>query len=145
MASQLTGSTGSDDCRAIFERLCELALAFDQRDWAAVGALFSSDATAYGIGGRTEIVAGARSKLGGCGPSQHLLGNQRIEVRGDQASSRVYVRAFHKGKGERSLMTFEVLGEYQDTWLRTPEGWQITGRTFDVFGTSGDGSVMRPG
>jgi len=38
-----------------------------------------------------------QSHLGGCGPTQHLLGNYDIDVDGDRASSSCRLRAYHCG------------------------------------------------
>jgi ketosteroid isomerase-like protein len=134
-----------DDRSAIGEALAELAAALDTRDWTALGEAFTADAHGYGARGRDAIVARVREHLGGCGPSQHLLGNLRVRLDGDTATSLAYARVLHVGAGERAGAVYECLGEYTDGWLRTPAGWRLTSRRFAVSIESGDRAVLRPG
>ena len=64
----------SSDRDQIIERLADIATALDTRDWDGLGELFTESATGYGAAGREQIVRTVRDHLGGCGPSQHLLG-----------------------------------------------------------------------
>ncbi|MFD0905105.1 nuclear transport factor 2 family protein [Actinomadura sediminis] len=137
-------STMSDRDR-IVERLAELAAALDRRDWDALAAMFVPSATGYGRTGRDGIVATVRAHLGGCGPSQHLLGNHRVEIRGDEARSLTCARVHHQGAGEAAGLFYECFGEYEDHWTRTPDGWRITSRAFTISHDLGDFTVLRPG
>lgn len=131
----------------IIERLADVATALDTRDWDALGALFTESATGYGVTGRAAIVEMVRDHLGGCGPSQHLLGNHRVECDldgdPDRARSRTYGRVFHVGSDDLADLTYECFGEYTDLWTRTDLGWQISSRWFDVTFDRGDARVLR--
>jgi hypothetical protein len=129
----------------IAETLAAVAAALDDRDWAALGAAFTADARGYSATGREAIVARVRAHLGGCGPSQHLLGNLRVTVDGDTAMSRAYGRVYHVGLGERAGAFYECIGEYRDSWLRSREGWLLTDRRFVVTIEVGDRGVLQPG
>ncbi len=63
------------------------------------------------------------------GPTQHLLGNFRVAVDGDEASTVCAMRAFHVGTGDNAAVTYEVMGEYHDRLRRTADGWRICERT----------------
>ena len=39
---------------------------------------------------------------------------------------------------------YECLGEYDDHWVRTDVGWQISRRWFDIRISLGDFAVLRP-
>lgn len=144
----------STDRVQIIERLADVSSALDSRDWDALGALFTVDATAYGATGRSEIVTVVRAFLGGCGPSQHLLGNHRVELEFDDghpdgeqhARSRTYARVLHLGATGTELegLTYECFGEYTDLWTRGSGGWRIRSRKFHVSFDRGDFSVLRP-
>jgi hypothetical protein len=55
---------------------------------------------AYGDSGLEAVIAGAlRPRLGGCGPSPHLLGNCLMDPEGDGARSTTQGRAAHQGAG----------------------------------------------
>lgn len=118
------------------------------RDWAGLTNVFHPDATAdYGgaLTGRAAIVDTIRSFLGGCGPSQHLLGNYQIAVAGDDAQSSTKARVLHIGAGERAILTpYEAIGVYRDRHVRTTDGWRIMHRHLDVQMSIGDINVLQP-
>lgn len=136
----------SEDERQIVAALHRFAWILDHREWDRVGEVLAPDATAYGETGIAAVIDNSlRKHLGGCGPSQHLLGNHRIEIDGDRATSITYARVYHQGRGERSTRAWECMGEYHDTWTRTGEGWRISTRELDVTIAVGDASVLQPG
>lgn len=125
-----------------YARLC------DERDWNAVGEVFSEDASAdYGgrhLRDRATILAMLRDNLGGCGPTQHLLGNLVVEVDGEAVSSRIAVRASHLGAGEKKGETYECMGHYHDRWTRTDGGWRIAHRAMVVAFEFGSRKLLGP-
>lgn len=133
----------------IVERLADVPAALDSRDWDGLGALFTDSATGYGASGREAIVATVREHLGGCGPSQHLLGNHRVHLAydgdADRARSRTYARVLHLGTGDQTGLSYECFGEYSDLWTRTPEGWRIDSRRFHINFDRGDFRTLQPG
>jgi len=134
--------------QAIIDVLDRYATCLDTRDWLGLDEVFSPDAKAqYGLRleGRPSIVSSIRGFLGGCGPSQHLLGNYEIRIEGDHAEAVTKVRVIHVGAGERAtLAPYEAIGVYRDELARTTDGWRITHRTFDVHITLGDIEVLQP-
>lgn len=108
----------------------------DERDWTLIDQVFSADATAsYGgwaLADRAAILKMLRDNLGGCGPTQHLLGNLTVEADAQGVSSRISVRAAHRGAGEKKLETYECMGYYHDRWVRTADGWRILHRAMEV-------------
>jgi hypothetical protein len=134
-----------EEQKAVVDVLVRCAAAFDQRDWAALDDVFTDDAAAYRAVGRPAVVTFLRSFLGGCGPSQHLLGNHHVVVDGDTAHSVCKARVYHVGAGERSHLSYECLGNYWDDLVRTDRGWLIAKRQFEVTIEFGDRSVLQPG
>lgn len=129
--------------RRIERVLNRYATALDGRDWSALDDVFASDATAYyeGIGsynGRSAIVKLIKTVLSGCGPTQHLLGNVRIEVDGHEARARCYLQAIHVGVSMYAGSKMTVWGEYRDTLRLTTEGWRITHRELAGIHAEGD-------
>ena len=125
-----------------YARLC------DGRDWALMDQVFSADASAT-YGGRAlpdgaAILTMLRDNLGGCGPTQHLLGNLQVWMEDEQVSSRIEVRASHRGTGEKKDLTYDCMGHYQDRWTRTPQGWRITHRAMTVALEFGSRRVLGP-
>ena len=139
---------GSSDWTAIVDVLNRYATALDERRWELLDEVFHEnchmDFVAWQADSRREAVAHIRSFLGGCGPSQHLLGNYEIEISGDEATSRVYVRAFHLGRDERQRTSYEMGGEYRDRLERGAEGWRIVERLGRARWQQGDPSILGP-
>ena len=130
---------------AVLDRYAE---ALDGRRWELLEQVFAPDVefdfgewSAKSLG---EAVAAIRSYLDGCGPSQHLQGNYRVDVEGDRASSRVYIRASHVGVGRAAGKSYEMAGEYQDELRRTPAGWRSVRRRAQVFFELGTREVLGP-
>lgn len=139
--------TAAEDRFAIIALLTRYATAMDQRDWPLLDQVFTEDLV-YDAGewiarSRIEYLGLVRPYLDGCGPTQHLLGNFRIELEGDRARSAVYVRAYHFGTRELARTTYEMLGEYRDEIVRTEAGWRSHHRTLRVWGEIGTREVLR--
>lgn len=143
MASE---TRAKNDYWQIVDVLNGYATALDTRTWGGLDAVFVEDVfmdfQAWQAQGRAEAVANIRRFLDPCGPSQHLLGNYEIEVDGDRARSRVYIRAFHLGRGERERVSYEMGGEYRDELVRTASGWRIARREGIAHWHQGDPSIL---
>ena len=141
--------TGSDH-REIVAVAVRYASACDTRDWKLFEDVFVPDVrTEYGtefrLEGRDEVVAMIRSMLGGCGPTQHLLGSHSVSVDGDRATSSCAIRAFHIGIGAATGKSYEAIGAYHDELVRTRAGWRISRRRMDVIAELGTRDVLAPG
>src|ERR1700735_286935 len=78
-----------EDWLAIVGGLNRMAALMDAREWDHIGDVVLPDARCYGQTGHEAIVTNVlRRALGGCGPTQPLLGNYDIRVDGDMATSR---------------------------------------------------------
>lgn len=137
------------DRQAIVDVIVRLAGILDRREWDRLPEVFHPDAVAYRDRnvGLAAIEAGIRSNLGGCGPSQHLVGNHEVTIHDDADTASVVskIRVLHAGLGDQAAVTFECLGDYHDRLVRTPDGWRIVERVFDVQLRIGDPAVLRPG
>ncbi|ASL15570.1 SnoaL-like domain protein [Mycobacterium intracellulare subsp. chimaera] len=136
------------DERDVQRALNLFARAMDERDWAAMAEILDEDAEGdLGTGrrqGRTAIIDVIREFLDKCGPTQHFLGNVIIDVTGDTAVSRAYIRDVHLNTAADPSTRFYTIGDYHDTWRRRPDGsWCLTERikanrayvgALDVFG-----------
>lgn len=139
----------ADDRFAIIAALDRYAECLDTRDWPGLADVFTSDVHMDFQIWQVEDLDGVRGRirsfLDGCGPSQHLLGNYRIQLDVDRATSRVYCRVMHHGRGEHEGKRYETYIEYQDEWIRTPIGWRSRHRTSRVQMQDGDPSLLGPG
>ena len=139
------------DERAIERALILFARAMDERDWATMERILAEDAEGdFGTGrvtGRSAVVGLVRGFLDNCGVTQHLIGNVVIDVSGDRATSRAYIRDVHLDSTNDPATRMYTLGDYRDTWQRAADGsWSLVERvkinrgfvgTLEVFeGTS---------
>ena len=78
------------DRLAIVDVVNRYATALDARDWDLLDQVFSSDVIGdfgdHRLRDRDAVKDMIRGMLGGCGPSQHLLANHRVELDGDLAT-----------------------------------------------------------
>lgn len=134
--------------RDLHEVVCRYAQLCDERDWSLVDQVFAATATAtYGgwaLPDRAAILGMLRQNLGGCGPTQHLLGNLTVQIGPKGVSSRTSVRASHRGSGSLHSETYECIGYYKDQWQQTPEGWRILHREMVVKLEFGSRKVLGP-
>jgi hypothetical protein len=135
--------------REISRAIYRFARAMDERDWSALDAILSAEASAdLGTGsirGRAAIVANMRSFLDACGPTQHLIGNILVEIDGDSASSRCYVSDLHRGTGAKAELSFSTIGEYHDRWQRSDRRWWMVHRSKLSRALIGSIEVLGPG
>lgn len=128
----------------VIEALAAFARATDVRDWTEMSSSLTEDVQGYGAQGRDAVVAQMRRFLGGVGPSQHLLGNHRVEIDGDTARVACYGRVHHVGSGPMAGSSYECLGDYADTWVQRDGRWLLAKRWFEIRIEIGDRAVLRP-
>ena len=133
------------DERDIERALITLARAMDDRDWEAMSQILSADAVGeFGTGrlaGCAAIIEMIQGFLNNCGITQHFIGNVLVDVEGDRASSRAYVRDLHLSRNNPEL-TFHTLGDYHDRWERRDGRWWLVERIKDSRGTVGSPDVF---
>jgi len=140
-----------DDRTAVIDTVNRYATALDSRDWALLDDVFTPDAVCRfetgELAGREALRDLVRHTVGGGGPSQHLLGNHHVVVEGDAAHCVCQVRAFSAGTGSAVGRSYELLGEYRDQLVRTPDGWRIARREMRIHHEIGSRDVLgaRPG
>lgn len=146
MTSVMTLETLLDRAQ-IEDVLMAYTSALDERDWAALEYVFAPEASAdYGVvgefHGRPAVIEVVRDFLQRCGPTQHLLGNIRSTVQGDEAQARCYIQATHAGVGLHLGQTMTLWGEYRDLLERRAQGWRIVHRALFVQLVVGDVGVQ---
>jgi hypothetical protein len=135
--------------REIHLALCRFTRACDTRDWAAFDTVFAPDIFMefpgfFAIEGAEAVIQSIRGQLGGCGPTQHLIGNLIVTGAGKSADSRCYARAFHRGKGDKADITFEAFGEYVVRWRCLAQGWRAVEWTMAVQTELGSREIFGP-
>ena len=133
-----------EDEAAIHEVLVRYATAIDTHQHDLLDDVFTKDATidyqdTQGpIGSYSEIRAFLATAMKRFRILQHVLSNARIELDGDRARSRTYVRAMHGTKTPKGMKFFEMGGEYVDAWVRTEAGWRISERKLQSLWFQGE-------
>ena len=134
--------------RELNEVVCRYAQLCDEREWALMDQIFAPHATAnYGgwaLKDPAAILGMLRHHLGGCGPTQHLLGNLTVKIDANVVSSQTSIRAAHRGLGHLQHETYECMGYYKDQWQHTPAGWRIAHRAMVVSLEFGSRKVLGP-
>ena len=137
------------DRMAIAEVLYRYATALDTRNWDLLRTVFTEDGV-YVMGQRGTLtgVGSIAEKLteviGGLRATQHLIGNEVIEVDGDSARCTSYVRAQHYQTGhDTGGNTLDMGGTYVDHLTRTPQGWRITRRVLEITWREGTSGIPR--
>lgn len=131
------------DKQDVEEVLVRYAASVDGKNYEGFKEVFVADATAhYGFGetikGRQAIVDFIKRTMVKTSGSQHLLGNYRIAVDGDKATSTTSVQAILVGLGDYKGQSVVLWGEYKDRLERRPEGWRIVHRELAAINATGD-------
>ena len=119
--------------------------ALDEGDWDTLRAeVFTADATAdLGDGGQNgidEIVDRVSTALANFDTTQHMVATHQITIDGDAATGRCYLQAQHVRPAGDKLM---IGAKYDDTYVRTANGWRISYRKITALWTEGEGGLKR--
>ncbi|MDB5431471.1 MAG: hypothetical protein JWP35_2587 [Caulobacter sp.] len=90
----------------------------------------------------------ARLKVGmgpqsDCGATHHNVLNIRLEIDGDRAVGRANFHAMHRGANGHDGALYVCGGQYDDQWVRTPDGWRIAHRSYRYAVTDGPATMLR--
>ena len=145
------------DKNAIEKMVYQYASALDQRDWQQLAPMAIDDMT-FNYGGVVKgstpdaWVAMIRSNLDGCGPSQHLFSNIRIDTDYSNSQQHIasvdfYGRVMHAGKDEERHILFDFWGEYRCKLIRSESnddrGWRLSQVTQVPFHFTGDPKILK--
>ena len=127
---------------AITEVLHDYARLVDERDFAAVGALFTDDCLAeYGVRDSDTLRSSAavtdwltRQLSDGTATSHHVSNVQISFADEDHAETTAYVYAWHGTPGGSASIDPVVLARYVDSFERTRAGWRIAHRRMFAHG-----------
>ena len=115
----------------IDDLLTTYTMAIDQGDWDALDRVFTPDAhidySASGgiVGVFPEVKAWLAEMLPMFSGMQHLLGQKKVVLRGDEADVRAYFfNPMVIDQPDGSKWHLDIGGVYVHTLVRTPEGWR---------------------
>lgn len=125
------------DKAEIAEVLVRYATGIDFKDWALFRSCWTDEVDIdYGDLGTftdadqfTELM---KQIHGGMGQTYHRISNIVVDLDGDRATARSYVRAVLMAVPGDSNSWIDALGHYDDQLTRTADGWKINKRTTNI-------------
>ena len=130
----------------------QYAVGIDTRDWQLHRSIYvdeiEMDFTSYSGGdGPTRMpadawVAGLKPLFEGLSATQHVMTNPLIELDGQTATQRMYMKAEHFLIEDGVQREFALGGYYDDQVVHTDAGWKLQGVTLTVLWRRGDPAIM---
>lgn len=134
------------DRQEVAEVCIRYAFALDTKDWQLLESCFAASPVFLHPGGRLDgfpdILERTKAALGPLTATQHLLGNILVQVSGDRATSSCYFHAQHVRTETPGGDLYIIAGRYDDTLLRTPDGWRIAERRQTYLWRAGNRAVV---
>ncbi|MFT4824449.1 MAG: ketosteroid isomerase-like protein [Halioglobus sp.] len=137
-----------NDRIALQDLMLNYAAAVDERDIERYRSCFAEDVLVVNFGdqnfqGRETWVDHVWAELEKFSSTQHLLGPQFAQVRGDQAETRSDVQALHylvssetSAENSEGITRFILWATYYTTMLRVDGDWKIARHELQVRGSS---------
>ena len=125
------------DKAQITEVLIRYATGIDFKDWALFRTCWADEVDIdYGDLGRhtnpDDFTTLMEQIHGGMGQTYHRISNATVNVDGERATARSYVRAVLQAVPGDSSSWIDALGHYDDELVRTVDGWRIAKRTTNI-------------
>ena len=122
------------DKAQISDVLIRYATGIDSKDWALFRTCWADevhvDYAEVGTFTDPDAFTALMEQLhGSMGPTYHRLSNFAIDVDGDEATVRSYVHAVLLLTPGDPDNWIDVVGHYQDVFVRTADGWRIRDRS----------------
>jgi ketosteroid isomerase-like protein len=118
-----------EDRLAISDLLVRFARCLDEKDWDGYVALYTEDGVLRfpwgGPRGTDVLRADVEHNLARFHATHHISANHRVEIDGDEATSRSYVQSVHVADPEADEH-WTMAGWYDCIYRRTPDGWKFT-------------------
>lgn len=118
--------------RALADRYARIP---DDRDYALVDRVFARDAVVIGPDFRLEGLEAIRRGMRSIEryvATQHCMGQQELEIEGDEARGQVYCVAYHVLETPEGAVRIDWGIRYLDGYRREPGGWRIARRELRI-------------
>jgi SnoaL-like domain len=149
---RVTSRTNAEDKWAVAESLYRYATGIDQRDWPQYRSIFAEevlyDFSSYGANRPPRLLRSADwvdslvPLFTGLDATQHSMTNPMVRVDGDHADITMYMQAHHVFESADPESYYTLGGYYDDTLVRSGDGWLITGVKLTVTWQRGKYDVM---
>lgn len=135
------------DRQAIIDLTIAYCYALDERNFEALGSIFTPEATVdYGTtfcDGLAAIVEKVRVSITPLDATTHIVSNHFVQVDGDRATCSCYLMAQHLKRGTPGGDLYMIAGRYDDELVRTVDGWRIRTRRLQRIWNDGNPEVAR--
>ncbi|MFC8663059.1 nuclear transport factor 2 family protein [Streptomyces sp. NPDC057199] len=121
----------------IVDVLVRYAIGIDERDWSAFRSCWMPEVLAdYGDFGvfsdRDVITRAMQIAHDPMGPTYHRMSNLHVAVDGDWATARSFVHAVLVLSPDDPGSWHDVIGSYDDVFVRSEGGWRISRRRVHI-------------
>ena len=140
------------DYEQITRRRYEYALGIDTRNFELLRSVFTdqilmdfedySGAPAATLAA-DDWVAGCRVLFTGLDATQHVMSNPTVDINGDEAQCRMYMKAEHFLHNEQGSFDYAIGGYYVDRLQKIDGRWSITAVTLKLFWQRGNRHIMQ--
>lgn len=139
------------DYNEIVNRRYDYALGIDTRDFALLRSIFTDEITMdfEDYSGQPAATMKADDWVSGCSvlftgldATQHVMTNPRVDIHGDSATLKMYMKAEHFLSNDQGNADFALGGYYTDQLIRTDGEWKICAVTLKVFWNRGNRHIM---
>ncbi len=144
-------SVDFNDYNEIVRRRYEYALGIDTCDFELLRSIFTDEVTMdfEDYSGQPaakmkadDWVAGCKVLFTGLDATQHVMSNPMVDVDGDAARCRMYMKAEHFFQNDRGNADFALGGYYTDELVRLGGRWLIKAVTLKIFWNRGNRHIM---
>ena len=139
------------DYNEIVRRRYEYALGIDTRDFDLLRSVFTDRITMdfedySGQPAATleadDWVAGCKVLFTGLDATQHVMSNPMVDIDGDTARCRMYMKAEHFFRNDQGDADFALGGYYEDRLEKRDGRWLINAVTLKIFWNRGNRHIM---
>ncbi len=140
-----------EDFNEIVRRRYEYAMGIDTRDFALLRSIFTDeiemDFQDYSGQPATtlkadEWVAGCKVLFTGLDATQHVMTNPIVDITGDDAVCKMYMKAEHFLQNHQGNADFALGGYYIDRLKKINGRWTICAVTLKIFWNRGNRHIM---
>ena len=140
-----------EDFTGITRRRYEYAQGIDTRDFTLLRSIFTDRITMdfEDYSGQPvatlradDWVAGVKTLFTGLEATQHVMTNPIVDIEGDKARCRMYMKAEHFLQNDRGNPDFALGGYYIDELVRVDGTWLIHSVTLKILWNRGNRHIM---
>ena len=140
-----------DDFTEITRRRYEYAQGIDTRDFELLRSIFTDEITMdfYDYSGLPAITISAddwvetvSALMNGLDSTQHVMTNPIVDIDGDTATCRMYMKAEHFLLNSQGSPDYSIGGYYIDQLVRLEDRWTIKAVTLKLLWQRGNRNIM---